>query len=260
MIMAPPRKQMCTCVIAIGGLVGLILSTVGGPITAQTPANASSPEFEVASVRQVKAGTGYTTISPPGTAGFSARNVSMKLLLELAYGVDDNQISTKLTWLDSEYYDVVAKSGRETALSPEELRSMLQRLLAERFEVAVHREAKDVDGYALVVAKGGPKLKVSRDPPSTGYILPDGIQSSSMSMRTLAGTLAHPLGKPVSDKTSIPGNFEVIFSFAPESATDSALPSIFTALEDQLGLRLERQKVSIELLVVDHVNKVPSEN
>ncbi len=185
----------------------------------------------------------------------------MKLLIEMAFGINDYQISGKdLGWLDSESYDVEAKSEGDVGLSYEQLRLPLQQLLAQRFKMVVHHEQKDIRGYALTVAKNGPKLQSSKEPMTTGYILRDGLRSPSISMRTFAAMLASPIRQPVVDKTGVTGNYDIKLSFAPDGSTDSPLPSIFTALQEQLGLKLEPQKVPVEMLVIDHLEKVPSEN
>ncbi len=185
----------------------------------------------------------------------------MKLLIEMAFGINDDQISgEKLDWLDSKLYDVEAAPEGDAPLSYEQLRLPLQHLLAQRFNLTFHREWKNLPGYALVVARGGSKLTTSKEVSSTGYILQDGIRSPSISMKSLAAMLAHPLGRPVADKTEITGNYDVKLSFAPDGATDSLFPSIFTAVQEQLGLKLEPQKVPVEMLLIDHLEKLPSAN
>jgi uncharacterized protein (TIGR03435 family) len=228
-------------------------------ICAQAPATA--PSFEVASVREVPAGHGYTSISPSGDRRFSAQNASMKLLIQMAFGINDNQISgNNLDWLDSEFYDVEAAPEGDVSLSYEQLRLPLQQLLAQRFHLVFHHQSKNMQGYALVVAKGGSKLTAAKDTSASGYILRDGLRSPSTSMRSLASMLAHPLGRPVMNKTDIAGNYEIKLSFAPDGSTDSPYPSIFTAVQEQLGLKLEPQKVPVEMLVIDHLEQTPSPN
>jgi uncharacterized protein (TIGR03435 family) len=124
----------------------------------------------------------------------------MKLLLEMAFGVNSNQISAKMGWIDDEYYDVDAKPEGGSGLSYEQLQAPLRQLLIQRFQLAFHRESKEVSGYAMVVAKGGAKLQKGRDNPATAYILPDGLRGSNLSTRTLAGMLASPVGEPVVDR------------------------------------------------------------
>jgi uncharacterized protein (TIGR03435 family) len=226
---------------------------------AQSPTTAQS--FEVASVRQVPEGQGYFSISPSGDKRFSAQNASMKLLIDMAFGINDDQISGKnLDWLNFELYDVEAAPEGDAPLSYEQLRLPLQQLLAQRFHLTFHHEWKDKQGYTLVVAKGGSKLTPAKDIAATGYILQDGLRSPSLSMRSLAAMLAHPLGRPVINKTDLTGNYEIKLNFAPDGSTDSSYPSIFTAMQEQLGLKLEPQKVPVEMLVIDHLDQTPSPN
>lgn len=236
-----------------------LCGSVSIAIWAQAPAPA--PSFEVASVRSVPAGQGITYISPSGERRFRARNASMQLLIQMAFGIDKDQIAGKnLDWTNSELYDVEAAPKGDAPLTYEQLRLPLQTLLAQRFHLAFHREWKSFQGYALVVAKGGSKLTAAKDPPGTGYILSDGLRSPSISMKSFAAMLAFPVGRPVVDRTAIPGNYEIRLNFAPDGATDSQFPSIFTAVQEQLGLKLEPQKVPVEMLVIDHLEKTPVEN
>jgi len=253
------RKSTKLLLFAAGSMAVIVSVALETQIRAQSQEAAGS-SFAVASVRSVPAGRGYTSISPSGAANFTATNVSMAVLIEMAFGVNADQLSGKPSWLESELYDVVAKPEDERGLSYEQLKPPLQRLLSQRFQLAVHRERKEVSGYALVVAKGGPRLYAGKATPTSGYILRDGLRSPNASMLTLAGMLAIPAGRPVVDKTGIVGNYDVTIKFAPDGDIDSSLPSLFTAVREQLGLKLEPQKVSIEMLVIDHVEKMPSEN
>lgn len=236
-----------------------LCGSVSTAIWAQAPTTA--PSFEVASVRQVPAGHGYFSISPWGEARFTAKNVTMKVLIELAFDVTGDQISGKnVGWIDSGLYDIDAKPEGNAPLSYEQLKPLLRQLLVQRFKLTVHYEQKDVKGYALVVAKGGSKLATGKEATAIGYILQDGIRSPSISMKALAAMLAHPLGRPVMNKTDIAGNYDIKLSFAPDGSTDSPYPSIFTAVQEQLGLKLEPQKIPVEMLVIDHLEQTPSPN
>lgn len=237
-----------------------LCGSVSVAIRAQAPA-APTPSFDVASVRQVPEGQRLTSLSPSGDKRFRAENASMKLLIEMAFGTNDYQISGKnLDWLNSKFYDVEAAPEGDVPLSYEQLRLPLQQLLAQRFHLTFHREWKDMQGYALVVAKGGSKLTAAKDISTTGYILPDGLRSPSISMRTFAAMLAHPLGQPVMNKTDIAGNYDINLHYTPDGSTDSPYPSIFTAVQEQLGLKLEPQKVPVEMLVLDHLEQTPTPN
>jgi uncharacterized protein (TIGR03435 family) len=137
---------------------------------------------------------------------------------------------------------------------------MLQRLLAERFHLAVHRGTKEVSGYALIVAKGGPKLKESKAQAGRSYILPESVVIDHATMDHFASVLARPAGRPVVDATGISGVFDINLKYAREGDANSERPSLFTALQEQLGLKLEPRKVSQETIIVDHVDRIPAEN
>ena len=187
----------------------------------------------------------------------------MELLVSIAYGVSDKEIvgGPGSGWPISERYDVTAKPEGDLKLTYEELKPRMQQLLAQRFKFAVHRQTKDFQGYALVVAKGGSKLKASEpNPKAQGIIWARGIRQPSATMETLAAMLARPAGRPIVDKTGIQGTYNIDLSFMAVDDPKSELPSIFTAVQEQLGLKLENAKVPVEMLVIDHVEKTPSEN
>jgi uncharacterized protein (TIGR03435 family) len=112
----------------------------------------------------------------------------------------------------------------------------------------------------VVVAKGGPKLKKSTTDSGQRYILKDGMLLQYITLASFAAALARPMGRPVIDQTGIAGNFDIKLDYAPEDLADSSRPSLFTALQEQLGLKLEAQKIAVEMLVIDHAERVPSEN
>jgi uncharacterized protein (TIGR03435 family) len=125
----------------------------------------------------------------------------------------------------------------------------------------VHVKTAPVSGFALVVAKGGAKLQPGTEGDAThNYILSNRVHAQGVNMGGLASLFSSPAGEPVVDKTGISGTYNVDLKYAPESATDSPFPSFFTAVQEQLGLKLEPQKVPVEILVIDHADKVPTEN
>jgi uncharacterized protein (TIGR03435 family) len=232
--------------------------------------------FEVASVKPTPAarrgfdfGTYFRSL--PG-GRFSAENVPLGMLVMKAYKVDGNQIvGETLLRFGGATYDIEAKADDQdprfkaaSAAGPAAqdalLNSMLQTLLADRFKLAVHRETKEISGYALVVAKGGPKLK---EP--TGTRSGDGSISVGRGRLTgqkapllmLAAHLSKVLGHPVADESGLDGAFDFNLEWTPEEsqADLASAPSIFTAVQEQLGLRLEARKERTEILVIDHVEK-----
>jgi uncharacterized protein (TIGR03435 family) len=245
-------------VIATLGVAAIRTAAPLGSQSASPAPAAGNPAFEVASVKIAAAGN--FAISPYGQGRFSIRSASLTLLVSLAYNVSDAQISGGPSWRDSEYYDVTAKAEDGVMLTYEELRPRLQELLAQRFKLAIHREVRQSPGYALVVAKGGPKLPITNREASTlGSILPGGLRAPGISMDSFASMLASPVGRPVVNETGLSGNYEIAIDYAPEAVADSSLPSIFTALQERLGLKLDARTVPVEMIVIDHVEH-PTEN
>jgi uncharacterized protein (TIGR03435 family) len=221
----------------------------------------STERFEVASVRISRAsGTGTTSWSDPGGTTFTATNIPLRILVQMAYAVDEKQISGE-NLLGSEQYDVAAKPEGGGMLTSERLKPMLMSLLAERFALITHSGTKTVSGYALVIAKGGSKLHASAaSREGKSAILRGRIIGQAAGVVVLASMLERPLGVPVVDKTGIGGTYDIDLKFAPEDGADSSLPSIFTAILEQLGLKLEPQKVPLQMLVIDHCRRVPTDN
>jgi uncharacterized protein (TIGR03435 family) len=241
----------------VAALFALTAAT-GLQLYAQAPTPPSS--FEVASIRLIPPGRGgMISLSPPGTPTFTANNVNLEILIAMAYGVDSDNISGP-SWLGSQQYDVTAKAEGNPRLTYEQLRAPLQKLLEDRFQLAVHRQTKEGSGYALVAAKNGPKLQESKGDSPHVYIIKGGLRLQNSSLDGLAGSLTRPTGRPVVNETGIKGNFDINLDYAPEGAANSELPSLFTALQEQLGLQLVTRRVPIEMLVVDRVERVPSEN
>jgi uncharacterized protein (TIGR03435 family) len=229
-----------------------LLALAALPAQSQSP----PPAFEAASVKQTpRASLGFTNISPYGTDRFTATNAELYLLVQIAFNVTPDRISG-IEKLGDGHYDISAKAKGDLKLTYEEVQPRLQRLLAERFKLATHRETKEMDGYVLVVATGGPKLKASAGVAQQGVIYPGGLRFPHIGMDGFAAMLATPVGRPVIDKTGVAGMYQIELKYAP----DSSLPSLLTALDEQLGLKLEPQKVPVEMLVIDRVEKIPTEN
>jgi uncharacterized protein (TIGR03435 family) len=242
----------------------------------------AQPAFEVASIKPNVSGAGNRSIHPtPGR--LSIFNLTLKDLLMFAYQVKDFQVSGGPGWITADQYDIEAKAEGEP--SQDQMKRMLQTLLRDRFKLALHHETKDFPIYELTVAKGGFKLQPlkqgecitydPKNPPEPGHKnsefcgnLSNGrgsFDGTSASMADVANMLSYPLGRTVVDKTGIEGKFRIHLTYAPDevaggaAASPDAGPSIFTALQEQAGLKLESTKGPIEVLVIDHVEK-PSEN
>jgi len=223
-------------------------------------------EFEVASVRP-------TAPQPPGqmSMGMSidkgmlrATGMTAKFLIEQAYDVRDFQVLGGPSWMGSEQYDVNAKIEGEA--TNEQLRIMMQSLLRDRFQLQVPRDKKEMACYALVVAKGGSKLKVpeadSEGKHKSGRMsMARGrFDGDALPVDAIAHALEQVLGRAVIDRTGLTGAFDFKLEWTPDEArTESAGSSLFTALQEQLGLKLESTRGPVEILVVDRIEKA-SEN
>jgi uncharacterized protein (TIGR03435 family) len=229
----------------------------------------SSETFEVASIRPSRnSSAGSNFDSAPG-GRLTATNITVKYLIRLAYDVKDYQIERAPGWVDSEQYDIAAKSasGRNTGL--EEEKSMLRDLLANRFQMATHRETKQMQVYLLVVGKNGPKLKESNASRTTTRKGCGHLAGTRLTMDVIATILSRQFERDVLNRTDFPGKYDFQLDWTPDAGPCPAaegpdgatanLPSIFTAVQQQLGLKLESSKGPVEILVIDHVER-PSEN
>jgi len=250
-----------------------------------------TPTFDVVSIRPGDANSTMRRIHITPDR-YAATGTSLKGMIQQAYDLKmEDQISGVTGWADSARFDVEAKVDEKDVealkkLPPEQRqqqqRLMMQAMLADRFKLRVHHERKELPMYALVVAKGGSKLKQA-DPNDTyanGIKGPDGVahagmmRSSNNSMTAqgiptgnLALSLSGQVQRMVVDKTGLTGTYDFELHWSPEelhgdSPSDGAStqgPSIFTALEEQLGLKLESTKGPVDTIVVDHV-EMPSAN
>lgn len=254
------------------GFVLLFLSAV----TAFSQTQTMPLSFEVADVQVNKSGETRLAVDMQGGGRFTMHNVPMKVMIQMAYKVRPEAVTGGPSWLDSDRYDVVAKAAQTTP--PEDLRRMLQTLLAERFHLVVHSEEKPQPAYALVLAKSGPKLQPSetailteqRCVPGQGDVGVKHIQCRHMTTATLAGVLQEQspreVDSPVVDRTGLTGAFDFKLDWAPAPRTAAAPadplpgPTIFEAVESQLGLKLESKKLPLPIIVVDRVDRVPTGN
>jgi len=248
----------------IAALLMLVFIECSTGLAQAAPVPSSTASFEVATVKRSQPGsTSGTFWSPPGVGKFAATNASLAFLLQMAFGVDDEQIPGKPAWLESDLFDVVAKPDAGIALSREELKPRLQELLEQRFHLKTHRETKLVRGYELVVAKGGPRMTAAASDHWPGFrvrVGPGRMEGLNWSMAYLATMLARPAGLPVEDRTGLTGSYDIKLLYAADIETDSSLPSLFTAVQESLGLKLVTGKVPVRMLVIDSVERAPTEN
>ncbi len=255
-IRQPGYQKVFSLALGYGMTVVFLACTTSG--YAQT---ASLPSFEAASIRPVpEKEQGLFSMSPYGLPRFTARNISLRVLTALAYKVDSDNLVGGPKNLDSAFFNIEAVPMHEELLTYEKLQPLLQQLLQQRFHLLAHRETQEQSGYILVLAKSGSKLKPTVMPPGQGNILQGELYAPSTTVKTVAALLARPLHKSVADRTGLTGNYTFDLKFAPEGDGDSPLPSIFTAVEEQLGLQLKPGKVPVETLVIDHVDLVPTAN
>jgi uncharacterized protein (TIGR03435 family) len=187
---------------------------------------------------------------------FTATGAPLSALMQEAYGIKGFQISGGPSWVNSERYDVVAKPNAGANLSQERLKPMIQALLAERFQLKIHRETKDLTIYSLMAGKDGPKLHASTGASGPGLSMGRGqLSGHKVSMTMLASILELQLDRNVRDNTGIQGDFDIKLEWSPDETADRAGPSIFTALQEQLGLKLGSQKGPVEVLVIDSAEK-----
>jgi uncharacterized protein (TIGR03435 family) len=223
---------------------------------------AAPPRFEVASIKPSDAVPGSSGVHA-SNGRLTADNVTLKRCLMAAYKVGPNLIASGPDWLDQDRFNISAKGEPPSA----DVLVMLQSLLAERFKVAFHRESRPVQAYVLEVAKGGPKLEKSDgDSHQTDNSRGD-ITARNATMDRFAEVLSRQMDLPVVNHTGLEGVFNFRLKWTPERKMESKSkenaapdgPSVFTAIQEQLGLRLRAQKVPLEVLVIDHAEK-PGEN
>ena len=243
-----PRSFFWTVIV----FVSIALS----PIGAQN--GTAEPQFEVASVKLSAPGSRGPTIYNPTRERFAIDSITTKALIAYAYDLREFQVSGGPNWVGSEEYNIVAKPQGEASNAT--ILAMTRSLLAERFSLTLHHESKEMSVLALTVAKGGPRLHPSE---ATGGPEIRGGRGRLVARNVTVGMLAAQLAsrvldRTVLDRTEIGGAFDVDLKWTPDESPDPG-SSIFTALQEQLGLKLEPQKGVVDVLVIDHVER-PSAN
>jgi uncharacterized protein (TIGR03435 family) len=218
--------------------------------------------FDVTSVKisQRPVGRDYQGQVIVGPAGLSGKNVTLRSLIVEAYQVQPNQVMGGPNWLDSNEYDIEAKA--DGSATKEQILLMLRTVLAERFRLSFHREAKELQVYELVTDKNGPNLRAAERGMSTLQLT--NLISVQLTIPALSDDPSKPSiasgpAVPVLDKTGLEGTYEIKVDLTPEPGLDS-----FTRwqrfLRDRLGLKLESRKEKIEILVVDSAERTPTSN
>lgn len=231
--------------------------------------------FDVAAIRRSDPNVRDGRIKAmPGGNGYSAQNIPVKLMISLMYKVPMRQIKGAPDWLATDGYDVEAKADHPYTVA--DLHVMFQNLLADRFNLKFHKEIKEGPVYALTVDKSGLKMKVDESKQDFSIPMNDNEDGVTVGKRVnieyfywWLGRVLHQDERPVIDRTGLTQNYDFTLSFAPvlpPNVSQARLPpglldrpSIFDALKQQLGLKLEAQKGPVVYYVIDHVER-PSDN
>jgi uncharacterized protein (TIGR03435 family) len=231
----------------------------------------SQLQFEVASIKPAGiADPASDSLYTDPSAGLHVVNFPLKAIILFAFDLRDFQLLGGPGWIEAERYNISAKVARDGSAAEgsdeqrrdHEFRERIRSLLANRFALLTHRETRDLTAYTLTVARGGPKLKaVGTRGDQYGFRGGRGGRSQgfAITMPMFAKELARITGRPVVDKTGLAGEYDYVLQWTPDTDTGSLGPTIFTALQDQLGLRLESTKAPVDTIIIDHVER-PSEN
>ncbi|MGA3235016.1 MAG: M56 family metallopeptidase [Bryobacteraceae bacterium] len=279
-----PGKKLLLALLTIAAVAGPIAVGVLHPTRIQArsqPQTAAPLSFDVASVKPVD--QPWLQVFPQRTGGRVTWTTDLHYLVGYAYHLQDWRISGPLPGSDCIY---AVDATMAPAATEDQVRLMFQSLLADRFKMAAHRVTKEVEGYALTVGKNGPKFKEAKAEEKPAA-LPEWFQKQGdiaaqlegkvvatipkagvgaitgrrASMLQLTEALQRVLRLPVLDQTGLSGNYYFALEFAQEDhPADVDAPPLFTAIQESLGLKLERHKGPVEMLVVDHIEKTPTEN
>jgi bla regulator protein blaR1 len=287
-------------------LMGLAAVVVSIPAFSQQEPAGTRLSFEVATVKPSASGGNGIRVSVQPGGRFVVNNATLKMVMAVAYRVRDFQISGGPGWTGTDRWDIEAKAEEGSIpqltppfdpTAPNPLMLMVQSLLEDRFQLKIHREAKEMPVYELAVAKGGAKIKLAEDQsppvppergappppkPQRGGPMPRGamgigrgsIEANGVPIDAFIQGLSQQLGRPIVDKTGMKGFYDIKLQWTPELGVglvkpggpdpdpplaDASSPSIFTAIQEQLGLRLDSAKGPVDILVIDSVQK-PTEN
>ena len=231
---------------------------------------AASLSFDVVAIRRNKQGTGGASITSPRDGdNITITNMSPHMLIGMAFDLPlHDEIFGLSGWTDQETYDVLAKVPEDELqafheLLPMQRNPMLQKVLESRFHLKYHYETKLLPEYALVIGKGGPRVEAAAggDGPGALRTRHGEIVGEAASMTDLAQVLSQQIGRPIADETGLKGGYNFKLDWSPERDPNSASapaansgPSVFTAIQEQLGLRFSAAKVPVRVLVVDHID------
>jgi uncharacterized protein (TIGR03435 family) len=242
----------------------IVVGTLSTPLVHAQNAPAATPKFEVASIKPNSERTGVLSfdITPGGRV--TARNFSVWNLIRTAYGLRDLQMSGGPAWLKNRGFDIQAQPAQsDTPVPRDQVNRMLQALIEDRFQLKWHRESRETPAYGLSVTARGPKLL----PPQEGRdrrMFGD-LNVRGMSLDELCQILEYDLDRPVVNQTNLSGRYTIRLQWASERsplanrADNELQPSLFTAVQEQLGLKLDSIRAKVDVFVIDNV-EAPSEN
>jgi uncharacterized protein (TIGR03435 family) len=259
----------------------LVLALVAGGLCPVVRGQGAAPVYDAVAIKPNKSGSGSTRIST-NDGRFQASNVSIVQLVAYAYDIRTGLISGISGWADSARYDINAKQidyDPKVSETKEQRQAMMAAMLVERFHLKAHVEVKELPVYDLVVTKDGPKFKENPAPPpdpddpkksssrgNTGINGHNGnieLTATAIPVAGLVGALSNQIDRTVIDKTGLKGDYDFHMKFTSENSQpplpDDAPPLLFTAIQEQLGLKLVASKGPVNTVVVDHVEQ-PTEN
>ena len=265
-----PRQPTAVCaalgrafVFTAQTAICLLMPAAVHPQTAPTP---PTPKFEVASIRPVPPDRFPKVFyqSPSGSDQFVLRNATLSSLLSWAYSlIDARQLPNAPGWFNTANWDITAKP--EGAVRPDDktLKLLVQQLLQDRFHFTYHTRTEVVKGYRLITAKDGSRLTTSKggaaDASAAWNSVDTRIYVRNSPLSGLASVVMRVLHEPVVDATGLDGNYDVILRVATLDSTESTSPSIFSALSE-LGLKLEKANIPLQILMMDDIERFPTEN
>jgi uncharacterized protein (TIGR03435 family) len=254
------------------------LAVLSGALLGQRPKFES---FEVATIKPADPDVPGRYIKMQSAHRFYARNHTVKTLIEAAYNITSRAVSGGPAWVESDRYEIVAVTPNDPRPTPDEQMAMLRQLLADRFHLSFHREPKEFSVYAITVAKGGPKLKATTvdpdatpdGPPLLAFVLSPAVVRLPAKYTTIAEMASvmqrAVFDRPVIDRTGLAGRYDFDLEFTPDESmfgglglkgtAESTKPDLFSALQEQLGLKLEASRGIIDTVVIDRVDR-PTDN
>jgi uncharacterized protein (TIGR03435 family) len=261
MVMTKSLRKSFRIVHSLGLLLPFDIASLH--LSAQSPAAQAPLRFEVASIRPhpfVGDEPSNRRVYPGGR--FVATATTVRTLLRIAFGTDDNRMSGAPGWIDSETFDIDAITADHAEVeTPQQFQQLILALLQDRFQLKFHREQKEGPVYWLELDKPGklgPALKLST-PESQPSMSTNSnrsrvaMKASKASITEIAATLQRQTGRPIEDHTDLKGTFDFQIEWAPEGTADAVVPSLSTVLTEQLGLKLQSARSTIEILVIDQI-------